>query len=63
MDIPSVTGTENSFKCPKDPFVEIDDHVCTIEEMIVSTLPSPSPLSAQSPHSSSIVRITTRSCH
>lgn len=55
LDIQSVSGTESSFKYPKEPFVEIEDHVCTIEKMIVPAPPPPPP--------SSIVKITTRSCH
>lgn len=54
LDMQSVAGTENSFKYPKEPLVEIDDHVCTIENMVVP--PPPPPPSA-------IVKITTRSCH
>lgn len=50
----SVAGTESSFKYPKEPLVEIDDHVCTIENMIVPPPPPPQ---------STIVKITTRSCH
>lgn len=54
LDMQSVAGTESSFKYPKEPLVEIEDHVCTIENMMVP--PPPPPPSA-------IVKITTRSCH
>lgn len=54
LDIQSVAGTESSFKYPKEPLVEIEDHVCTIENLIV-------PAPTQPP--STIVKITTRSCH
>lgn len=54
LDIQSVAGTENSFKYPKESLVEIEDHVCTIEKMVI---PSPPP------QPSSIVKITTRSSH
>lgn len=50
----SVAGTESSFKYPKEPLVEIEDHVCTIENMVVPPPPPPP---------SSIVKITTRTCH
>lgn len=54
LDMQSVAGTESSFKYPKEPLVEIEDHVCTIENMVVPPPPPPP---------SSIVKITTRTCH
>lgn len=48
LDIQSVAGTESSFKYPKD----LEERVCTIEEMVLP--PPPPPPSA-------IVKITTRS--
>lgn len=54
LDMQSVTGTESCFKYPKEPVVEIDGHVCTIENMVVPPPPPPQ---------STIVKITTRSCH
>lgn len=51
LDMQSVAGTESSFKYPKEPLVEIEDHVCTIENMVVPPPPS------------TIVKITTRTCH
>ena len=55
LDMQSMAGTESSFKCPpKESLVEIENHVCTIENMIVPEPPPPT---------SSIVKITTRSCH
>lgn len=57
LDIQSVDGTENSFKYPKEPLLEIENHVCTIETIENLVVPSP-PMPP-----SSIVKITTRSCH
>lgn len=54
LDIQSVAGTENSFKYPKEQLVEIEDRVCTIEKMVIPPPPPPP---------STIVKITTRSCH
>lgn len=50
LDIQSVAGTESSFKYPK----EVDERVCTIEEMVLPPAPPPP---------STIVKITTRSCN
>lgn len=48
LDIQSVAGTESSFKYPKD----LEERVCTIEEMVLPAPPPPP---------STIVKITTRS--
>ncbi|XP_055294991.1 insulin-like growth factor-binding protein complex acid labile subunit isoform X2 [Sitodiplosis mosellana] len=54
LDMQSVAGTESSFKYPKEPLVEIEDQVCTIENLFIPPPPPPP---------SSIVKITTRTCH
>lgn len=51
LDIQSVAGTESSFKYPKEQLVELEDRVCTIEKLAIPPPPS------------TIVKITTRSCH